>query len=196
MTFSNDTQLTDVTRLARNLVLATLLAAPIPSYATLQTSRHLASSIKAVQSAPTQVSRQRSNRTYLAMVGPAALTFADTELPLPPEPVMPEPPKPKHDPSKTTPANTGANTNAALSSDSTTATPSTETPDSNVQPTINGSKPVSILPDDTRREIRAEDVLPYFQFPGSSDSGAIAIPVIINQAPAAAPPSTATYRQQ
>lgn len=195
MTFSNDTQLTDVTRLARNLVLAALLAAPLPSYATLQTSKHLASSLKAVQSAPTQASRQRSNRTYLAMVGPAALSFADTELPLPPEPVMPEPPKAKVDPSKNTPANTGADVNSILPADSTGLKPVTATPDQSAQPNVDGSKPISILPDDTRREIRAEDVLPYFQFPGSADSGT-AIPVIINQAPAAAPPSSATYRQQ
>ncbi|MFT3868645.1 MAG: hypothetical protein QM715_09110 [Nibricoccus sp.] len=191
MTFSNDTQLTDVTRLTRHLVLATLLAAPIPSYATLQTSRHLASSIRADQHAPAPVARQRTNRTYLAMVGPAALTFANTELPLPPEPVMPEPPKPKHESSQTASANSTTG-NAAVTSDTAALKPATETPDSSTSSNNNGSKPISILPDDTRREIRAEDVLPYFQFPGSADSSS----VIINPAPAAAPPSTATYRQQ
>jgi len=194
MTFSNDTQQTDVIRLARHLVLATLLAAPIPSYAALQTPRRPAT-IEAAQSTPIsrQAVHQRSSRTYLAMVGPAALTFADTELTLPPDPVMPDPPKPKPDPTKNSSAHN--TNNAALPPDSTTLKPVTEPLDPNTQPNPNGPKPVSILPDDTRREIRAEDVLPYFQFPGSTESGAAPV-VIINQAPATPPPSTATYRQQ
>jgi len=47
--------------------------------------------------------------------------------------------------------------------------------------------PVSILPDDTPRDIRAEDVLPFFQFPG----GAPTAPT-----PGTIPPSSATYRQR
>jgi len=42
--------------------------------------------------------------------------------------------------------------------------------------------PVRILRDDTPRELRAVDFLPYFVFPGTSDPGV--------------PPSSATYRQR
>jgi hypothetical protein len=42
--------------------------------------------------------------------------------------------------------------------------------------------PVRILREDTPRELRAVDFLPYFVFPGSSDPGV--------------PPSSATYRQR
>ncbi|HRE83022.1 MAG TPA: hypothetical protein PLN52_18395 [Opitutaceae bacterium] len=47
--------------------------------------------------------------------------------------------------------------------------------------------PVSIIPDDTPREIHAEEVLPFFQYPGS-----------VPNAPTAGslPPSSATYRQR
>lgn len=197
MTFIYDTQLTEVPRLARHFVLAILLAAPIPSHATLQTPRRPASN-EAAQSSPSShlSNHQRTNRTYLAMVGPAALSFGDTELPLPPEPTMPEPPKPKPDPLKNASVNNP--TNAALPPDSTTLKPVTETTDA--EPNNNSPKPVSILPDDTRREIRAEDILPYFQPPGgTTDNGTGALPMTVNppQTPATTPPlSTATYRQQ
>lgn len=60
--------------------------------------------------------------------------------------------------------------------------------------------PVSILPDDTRQKVRAEDFLPYFQFPGSGH-GRSELSVIVPvpptpPAPGTQPPSSATYRQQ
>ncbi len=55
-----------------------------------------------------------------------------------------------------------------------------------------GKKPVSILPDDTRREIREEDVLPYFQVPRGRSVFAPGMP----SEPQALPESSATYRQQ
>lgn len=47
--------------------------------------------------------------------------------------------------------------------------------------------PVAILHDDMLREVRPEDVLPYFQFPGS---------VLSSPQPAPIPASSATYRQR
>lgn len=193
MNFSNDTKLTDVPRIAHHLALATLLAAPIPGFAALQIPKRPA----ATEPSPSESHQQqtptrfRGARTYLAMVGPSALTFAETAAPLPPEPVMPAPPKPKPEPTKT-PAN--GNHSANLPPDPSTLKPATETTEPTAKPDDNGPKPINILPDDTRREIRPEDVLPYFQFPGAADNNAPT--VIINPAPAAAPPSTATYRQQ
>ena len=59
---------------------------------------------------------------------------------------------------------------------------------------------VSILPDDTRRDIRAEDVLPFFQFPAGNDASNAGT-VVVPFTPAAPtgptmPPSSATYKQQ
>ena len=55
----------------------------------------------------------------------------------------------------------------------------------------NTSTPLPILPDDTRPKVKAEDFLPFFQFPGSSTNDAPTPP-----APGRQPPSSATYRQQ
>ena len=52
----------------------------------------------------------------------------------------------------------------------------------------------SILPDDTRQKVHAEDFLPFFQPPGANPNtsdGPVAPP-----APGVQPPSSATYRQQ
>ena len=46
---------------------------------------------------------------------------------------------------------------------------------------------VKILPDDTPRDVGAEDVLPYFQFPGTPPAA---------PTPSTIPPSSATYRQR
>lgn len=68
------------------------------------------------------------------------------------------------------------------------AEPPTESP-----ATIAKSKPPALLPpvailrDDTLPTVRPEDVLPYFQYPGSVPSAPL---------PAAVPPSSATYRQR
>ena len=55
----------------------------------------------------------------------------------------------------------------------------------------NASSPLPILPDDTRPKVKAEDFLPFFQFPGNSTNDAPTPP-----APGRQPPSSATYRQQ
>jgi len=49
------------------------------------------------------------------------------------------------------------------------------------------ANPVSILPDDTPRDVGAEDVLPYFQFPEAP---------LVPSSPSTLPPSSATYRQR
>ncbi len=51
--------------------------------------------------------------------------------------------------------------------------------------------PLQIIPDETRPKVKAEDFLPFFQFPGSSTNDTPApLP------PGRQPPSTATYRLQ
>lgn len=58
------------------------------------------------------------------------------------------------------------------------------------------SSPMVILPDDTRAATRAEDFLPFFQFPGAT--GNVIVPLSAPRAPVpgALPPSSATYQQR
>jgi hypothetical protein len=59
-----------------------------------------------------------------------------------------------------------------------------------------GSPPPAILPDDTRPKVRAEDFLPFFQFPGSGSNPNDVTVVPAPAEPGKLPPSSATYRQQ
>ena len=54
----------------------------------------------------------------------------------------------------------------------------------------------SILPDDTRPKVRAEDFLPFFQPPGANPNPNDVTLTPTPPAPGAQPPSSATYRQQ
>jgi hypothetical protein len=198
MIFSNHSTLTDTSRLARRVALAWVLSTPLISVAAFDTPQRPANAMAGGTSpavVPERLAKARAARNprpYLAMVGPSAIKFAGADPVLPTEPSLPPQQKPKlplpPESQPKTPAVTG---------DPTPAVPtgtSTETPP---EANANGSKPVSILPDDTRREIRPEDVLPFFQFPNASDNGTVALPLIVTQ-PASnpVPPSTATYRQQ
>ncbi len=194
MTFSKDTQLTDVIRPVRHLVLVILLTSPLSSHAVLQPRRPSHSDPIQTHQDNRQTNRSKGARTYLTMVGPAALTFADPTPPLPTEPVMPSLPKTESLPAKSPTAQTEkTSVGTETPPDKSAVEPGavSETSSSNKNP-----KPVSILPDDTRQEIRPEEVLPFFQFPTGDNGTNTGVPIIINQAPAAAPPSTATYRQQ
>jgi len=62
-----------------------------------------------------------------------------------------------------------------------------------------GSNPLPVLLDDTpRRPVRAEDVLPFFQFPGSGGSSPDMIlpPAATPPRTSVLPPSSATYQQK
>jgi len=54
----------------------------------------------------------------------------------------------------------------------------------------------SILPDDTRPKVRAEDFLPFFQPPGANSNPNDVTVAPTPPAPGIQPPSSATYRQQ
>lgn len=194
MTLLHDTMPTVVQRMARCLLLAWVLLVLTPGINALNTPQRSAalSPVKSTAEFNTNSSRQRNNRTYLALVGPAALRFAEAPPELPPEPPTPVPVPPKQ-PSV---AENGPDVIPAIPSD-TAVKPATDNPEKTgpLTPDPKAPKPVSILPDDTKREIRAEDVLPFFQFPGASDSGSTAIPFSTIE-PVRAKPSSATYRQQ
>lgn len=55
-------------------------------------------------------------------------------------------------------------------------------------------EPAPILPDDLRREVRPEDVIPYFQIPRSRLR--VGVPVPTQPGASSLPPSSATYQQQ
>jgi hypothetical protein len=194
MNFSHDNLLTALMRPICGLVLIGAFGAS-PSGASSLSSPQRPAVIAPVNSTATYKSRSGHNHDtpYLAMIGPAPLCFASGERPLPPEPVLPSPAKTPDNPADATHKNPIAATD-------TTASPTTSSPentDLNAIITTTSEKPVSILPDDTRREIRAEDVLPFFQFPGAPDGGALAVH-FTSSSPrgTSAPPSSATYKQQ
>ena len=139
-----------------------------------------------------------ASRPYLAAIGSPALRFG--ELPPPPDlrPAAGAPPVPKEEVSLQEP-------------ESPPPAASMPTPPESAEPTTNvaiapvatktqpARIPPPILPDDTRSKVRAEDFLPYFQFPANGANGDVT--VIAPVAPAAGsvspiPPSSATYRQQ
>jgi len=53
-----------------------------------------------------------------------------------------------------------------------------------------------IMPDDGKKNVHAEDFLPFFQFPEPGDLGVNSSTAPNAAAPARNPPSTATYRVQ
>jgi hypothetical protein len=61
------------------------------------------------------------------------------------------------------------------------------------------TKPLPILPDDTRARVQSQDFLPLFRFPGTSSANeeisVIAPGIPVPPAPNSLPPSTATYQQ-
>jgi len=196
MKFSHDTLLNVKLRRTCGFALVWVLTALPPGASALNSPQRPA--ITPVTS--TAVYKSGSNRnhdqqTYLAMIGPSPLRFAEGERPLPPEPVFPPPPKPKPpanapEPGQKNPAETSGPV-------ANSATPGSENTELTATLTPSTLKPVSILPDDTQREIHAEDVLPFFQFPGAPDSGAVAVPFSTSQPRGTtAPRSSATYQQQ
>jgi hypothetical protein len=194
MNLSHDNLLTALVRPVVGLVLIGAFGAP-PSGASALNSPQRPAVIAPVNSPAIYKSRSGHNHDtpYLAMIGPAPLSFAIGERPLPPEPVLPTPPKTPGNPLDSTQRTPIAVTDANASS---TPSPSANN-ELNATVTTTSEKPVSILPDDTRREIRAEDVLPFFQFPGAPDSGALVVPFTTSSPRGTtAPPSSATYKQQ
>jgi hypothetical protein len=194
MNFSHDNLLTALVRPVCGLVLIGAFGAP-PSGASSFNSPQRPAVIAPVNSTAIYKSRSGHNHDspYLAMIGPAPLSFASGERPLPPEPVLPALPKtPNNTANSAQKSPVGTTNSTAISTPS-----SSEATDLNATITTTSEKPISILPDDTRREIRAEDVLPFFQFPGAPDGGALAVPFTTSSPRGtAAPPSSATYKQQ
>lgn len=134
-------------------------------------------------------------RPYLARVGPVPLRFADpapsrTDPPTPP--VLPKPEEPKAEP---TPEIAPAAAPVAP------APPPVQEakPAPTAAPPTSDAKPLNILPDDTRRTVRPEDVLPFFQLPRPGTDASVSVAVPFNPATPSAPalpPSSATFQQK
>ncbi len=196
MKYSQDSLLTVTLRVVCGSMLAWALIALPSGASALNTPQRPSTAIPVKSSTEHKTAARVNPRNYLAMVGPAPLRFAVKEEPLPPEPVLPTllptklPPEsaPK---SADTPSSTPTDPATHPLPDTTTQ----KTPP-NSTPNPDAPKPVSILPDDTKSEIRAEDVLLFFRYPGNSDTG-LAVPFTTTQPRGStAPPSSATYRQQ
>lgn len=137
-------------------------------------------------------------RGYLAAIGAPALRFeepapAPTERPLSPSIVSAPTPIPP-----------------AISQETEKAAPvSVPTPsqieDSGIaeakgeqKPALKNKPSPAIIPDDTRPQVRAEDFLPFFQFPATGSNGTMNVIVPVPRepaSPAALPTSSATYTQ-
>ena len=133
---------------------------------------------------------------YLAVVGPPPMRFR--EPPAPPsfelEPVAAGPAQ-LEEIMPVSPAAVGERVGssspmAASSKSSSPNSPSSSAAAAAKRP--EETEPSSILPDDMRREVRPEDLLPYFQYPRNG-GGVPGVPVPPQPT---LPPSSATYRQQ
>ena len=137
---------------------------------------------------PRPLEQQTDPAGYLPLMGAAPLRFQALPTPPPPRParVIPAEVKPVLEstlPPEVEPSQAAVNV----------AEPEPETP---AVPT--GPKPISILPDDTPRDLRAEDVLPFFQLPmdpGGGPGASVVVPFTpASPAGATVPPSSATYQ--
>jgi hypothetical protein len=130
---------------------------------------------------------------YLALVGPPPLRFREPPAP-PPfelEPIAAGPAQMDelNAPLPSTPARERAEPTAASTP---SVKPAAASPEQKRNP---DGDPAPILPDDSHRDVRPEDLLPFFLFPRNGRpgvSGAVPLP----PQPGALPPSSATYRQQ
>lgn len=142
---------------------------------------------------------EASSRPYLTAIGSPALRFSEA-IPPPDLTVRPAAGAPPHPPED-------AALTPELSKPDVTVAPVTTPPQQEVppseqtvaKPSTPTKPPAAILPDDTRPKVRAEDFLPFFQFPGSANSSSdvtVVAPLSSAPGPAPLPPSSATYRQQ
>jgi hypothetical protein len=151
--------------------------------------------ISASSSVAPEFTPSPGSRPYLASVGAPALRFG--EAPPPPDlrPAAGAPPQPKEESPANVPDVIAASSSAQPIAENTP--PVSAPPESKPAP-VRTAPP--ILPDDTRSKVRAEDFLPFFQFPASGSNAAdvTVVTPVAPTAPTAAPlpASSATYRQQ
>jgi hypothetical protein len=150
---------------------------------------------------------QSPSTPYLTALGSLPLRFARPHLERTDEPPAPPEPPPAPKISETAPdthgkADSGPPADTSTPPIQTPDTPTElkqETPASSSEPPPT-APPLPILPDDTRRELRAEEILYFFRYPGTTPTAPgnatqVVIPVAPNQTPPTPPPpSSATYQ--
>jgi hypothetical protein len=144
---------------------------------------------------PRHSSHGPSSLPYLAALGPLPIRFARPG----PEPTAEAPASPEPKVVETTPSTGPAKTPEPVSAPVVEKQPEQlpveETP---ITPEPMTQPPLPILPDDTARELRPEDVLPFFRYPSASvrkDGVRISVPLSSSDQSQSAPPpaSSATY---
>lgn len=200
MPFSTKPLVRLIAKLSRCLSLALLPALASEAHAVSQPQRK-----QNVRSAvPGAATPKAGAVPYLAALGPLPLRFArpgpepTEEPPAPPEPkpVAPPalPPAVVKKPEDATPE-TLPDTPAAGDKDK-----PTETPGQAPKPEPESFQPaLPILPDDTKRELHPEDVLPFFRYPNASGDNRVEVVVPITNNPSQPnrpPPSSATFQQK
>lgn len=139
---------------------------------------------------PVHVSPARSAAPYLVKFGATPLRFAPpppepTERPVPPEAIAP---------------NVSSTSSTAQSGSTAPASAESGTPNPAEKSTQSAGNMVRIIPDDTPRDVRADDVMSFFQLPRQATAPAPAgenVPFAPAQpAGSTLPPSSATYEQK
>lgn len=133
---------------------------------------------------------------YLAVIGPAPLRYALEPIHVLPKAAPPAPPPPAV-PEKEN-AIEAANRQAA-NKPADNASPPAVTPTAvDAKPKPPANDPLPLLPDDTRRHVRPEDILPFFSFPANGSPGGVIIgaPLEPAQPREKLPLSSATYIQK
>ena len=152
----------------------------------------------------TSVAPDRSDtlesRPYLSAIGSPALRFADA-IPPPDLTVRPPaggPPSPAEAHSTSSADTEKPDISLAAPTPAAAVAISSSVPSTEPAKAAPVKIPPPILPDDTRPKVRAEDFLPFFQFPAPTANGDVTVvaPVPNAPTPAPLPPSSATYRQQ
>jgi hypothetical protein len=194
MTSSTHTLLRFIAKLTRCLSLALLpaLASEARALSAPQRKTFIGAPANARSTATTSASTP-----YLTVLGSLPLRFArphldGTDEP-PPTPVLKvEEVLPEQSDEKKTP-----DTPATPALEEKPADPA-PVPQPLIVPEQPLAPPLPILPDDTKRELRAEDVLLYFRYPNStpSDGTQVVVPLPSSQPQSAPIPSSATYQQK
>lgn len=144
-----------------------------------------------------ELSSDAMSRPYLSAIGSPALRFGEA-IPPPDLTVRPPagpPPQLSEEHSAVTPEVTKQDVTVTAPPPGAAVEIGTPDPSRSAPAKI----PAAILPDDTRPKVRAEDFLPFFQFPGNTPAnGDVTVVAPVPTAPTAAPlpASSATYRQQ
>jgi len=133
---------------------------------------------------------------YLTVVGPPPMRFR--EPPAPPsfelEPVAAGPAQ-MEESMPVAPAAAGGRLDASQPTAASVKSPSKSPASSATAGRSEEGEPPMILPDDLRRDVRPEDLMPFFQYPRNGGA-ANGIPGPAQPATPTLPPSSATYRQQ